>query len=294
MARPSKRSWDRPRAPARWRRVGASPPESMDGNLCASPARPTRLSSSVARPCAVLCHRPKSQLRAEQHVVGAVRQGTSRGDWNTKAMSDHACSGARPSTVHTSVVRVEQAADDTQRGGLAAPRRAEDADEFAAPNVEAQAVVNSLIAERDVDILEWRMIGFKSMWLCACSFSMPSHGHPNPLLPAASCQGGSRRIVAGTRFRVTEERLALPGRKPDAESSSRHDRPIVAGNSQIESARKFCLGPQGRAVMRASTARSAGPTAHHRSRPSRGPLGLVARTLETDIEAVDQIAVIRR
>ena len=87
-------------------------------------------------------------------MSSAVRHGTSRGDWNTKAISGQASCGARPSTVTRPVFDVEQAADDPQRGGFAAAGRSQNADEFAAPDVEAQPVVDLLFAERDADILE--------------------------------------------------------------------------------------------------------------------------------------------
>src|SRR5262245_18856494 len=80
----------------RWR----SPPESMDGNLRASPARPTRLNSSPARALRrSLSPAPNRSSEPNSTLSSAVRQGTSRGDWNTNAMSDHASCGARPSTV---------------------------------------------------------------------------------------------------------------------------------------------------------------------------------------------------
>src|ERR1700730_11437639 len=49
---------------------------------------------------------------------------------------------------------VEQAADQPQRGGFSATRRAQDAHKLAATNVEAQPVINLLSAKSDAHILE--------------------------------------------------------------------------------------------------------------------------------------------
>ena len=121
----------------------------------ASPARPTRLEQfGCARPAPLLVAGAEPQLRAEQHIVERGAPG------NQPRRLEHECDFrpcvARRAAVDgdAAAVGVEQAADDPQQGGFAATRRAQDADEFAAPDVEAQPVINPLLAKRDADILE--------------------------------------------------------------------------------------------------------------------------------------------
>ena len=97
---------------------------------------------------------PKRSSEPSSTLSSAVRHGTSRGDWNTKAISGQASCGARPSTVTRPRVDIEQAADDPQRGRFAAAGRAENANKFATPDVEAQPVINPLFAKHDADILK--------------------------------------------------------------------------------------------------------------------------------------------
>ena len=132
-----------------------SPPDSMDGYFRVSPARPTSASSSSARARRrSLSPRAEAQLRAEQHVVerGAPghqpRRLEHEGDLRPGVLRRTPVDG------DAAGVDIEQAADQPQRRRLAAAGRAQDADELAAPDIEAEPVVDSLLAKRDADIVE--------------------------------------------------------------------------------------------------------------------------------------------
>jgi len=107
-------------APARWRRVGAPAEAWMEiyahrrEDPPGSELRCAALRRSLSRP-----HRSS----APSSTLSSAVPRDSRGDWNRRRCRTTPAL-ARARRRHTSVVRVEQAADDTQRGGLAAPRRA--------------------------------------------------------------------------------------------------------------------------------------------------------------------------
>src|SRR5262249_31361607 len=96
----------------------------------------------------------KAQLRAQQHVVERGAPGDQPRRLEHERDVRPGILWRTPVDGHAPAAHVEQAADDAQRGGLAATGRAEDTDNLATPDVEAQPIVDSLLAERDADILE--------------------------------------------------------------------------------------------------------------------------------------------
>ena len=137
----------------RWR----SPPDSMDGYLCgiAGKADEAQQFASRASLRRSLSPAPKRSSEPSMTLSSAVRHGTSRGDWNTKAISAQASRGARPSTVTRSAADVEQAADHPQRGGFAAARRARECRRTRRAGPRSSAGRKSVPApKRDADVVE--------------------------------------------------------------------------------------------------------------------------------------------
>ena len=137
----------------RWR----SPPESMDGYFPVSRGKadqPQQLAG--VRTSLLLVAGAEAQLRAEQHVVerGAPRHEPRRlkheGDLRP------GLGGRAAVDPHPSRADIEQAADDAQRRRLAAAGRPENANKLAPPHVEAQPIINLVVAKPDADIVETR------------------------------------------------------------------------------------------------------------------------------------------
>src|SRR5215472_984043 len=80
----------------------------------------------------------KSQLRAEQHVTERGAPGNE--PWRLKYERNVRPRIPRRAPIdgHAPATHVEQAADNPQRGGFSATRRAQDTNKLATANVEAQ------------------------------------------------------------------------------------------------------------------------------------------------------------
>ena len=135
----------------RWR----SPPESMEGYLLRVAGEANEAQQlGGARPAPLLVARAEPQFRAEQHVVERGAPGNEPRRLEHERDFRPGVAWSAPIDGDAPDVDVEQAADHPQQGGLSAAGRAQDANEFATPNVEAQTVINPFFAKRDADVLK--------------------------------------------------------------------------------------------------------------------------------------------